>query len=52
MTLAGRTGARKDTQLENALLQLNKAAIKHDRNPETWSDRSYLVEMAAAEDDD
>lgn len=43
---------RKDTQLENALLQLNKVAIEHDRNPETGSDRYYLVEKASAEEDD
>lgn len=43
---------RKDTQLENALLQLNKVAIEHDRNPETGSDRYYIVEKAAAEDDE
>lgn len=42
----------KDTILENALLQLNKIAIEHDQNPETGSDRYYLVEKAAAEDDD
>lgn len=43
---------RKDTQLENALLQLNKVAIEHDTNPETGSDRYFLVEKAAAEDDE
>lgn len=42
----------KDTQLENALLQLNKVAIEHDVNPETGSDRYFLVEKAAAEDDE
>lgn len=49
----GRKNRRhKDTVLENALLQLNKIAIEHDQNPETGSDRYYLVEKAAAEDDD
>jgi H+-transporting ATPase len=49
----GRKNRRhKDTVLENALLQLNKIAIEHDRSPETGSDRYYLVEKAAAEDDD
>ncbi|KAI3396972.1 hypothetical protein diail_11372 [Diaporthe ilicicola] len=42
----------KDTMLENALLQLNKVAIEHDQNPETGSDRYFLVEKAAAEDDE
>lgn len=43
---------KKDTQLENALLQLNKVAIEHDRNPDTGTDRYFLVEKASAEDDD
>lgn len=43
---------KKDTLIENALMQLNKVAIEHDQNPETGSDRYYLVEKAAAEDDD
>ncbi|POS73505.1 H+-transporting ATPase [Diaporthe helianthi] len=49
----GRKNRRhKDTVLENALLQLNKVAIEHDKSPETGSDRYFLVEKAAAEDDD
>lgn len=43
---------KKDTQVENALLALNKVAIEHESNPETGSDRYFLVEKAAAEDDD
>lgn len=42
----------KDTQLENALLQLNKVAIEHDLNKETGADRYFLVEKTAAEDDE
>ncbi|ROW09334.1 hypothetical protein VPNG_05839 [Cytospora leucostoma] len=42
----------KDTLIENALLQLNKIAIEHDINQATGTDRYYLVEKNAAEDDE
>lgn len=48
----GRSSRLKDTNLENILVQLNKIAVEHDLDAQTGKNRYYLVEKAAAEDDD